>query len=163
MVRVDDRGHYKVFVSYSTKDIIWVEYLKDTIKTLPIDVFIADKSIQYGESIPNKISQYIKNSDLFLLIWTENSKDSSWVNQEIGKASENNVEILPIVLSKNLSLTGFIQNLKYVSLYGENKFKIGKFIREKITIKEEKKRKDLLKTLGVGAFLLYLLSNEEEE
>ena len=80
--------NYNIFISYSEKDIKFIERLMIILKKIKIlnkDINVNifwDKNINYGENIPVRILQEIKNSDLFLLVWSENSNYSSWIIQE---------------------------------------------------------------------------------
>ncbi len=163
---------YNIFISYSEKDVVWVEYLQNRLSKLPINIFFAKKNISYGENIPYKILDAIKKSDLFILVWSKNSSKSNWVNQEIGVAINNKIKILPLILN-DISLKGFLHNLKGVTLYDKKKHPILSYIRDEVNykkyLKEEKVKEDrnnLIK-LGLGGFFLYLLSqnnnNSEEE
>lgn len=105
---------FKVFISYSTKDLPIVDKIKNLVQNSDVEVFVAEYSVLPSESLSVSIEQAIKSCDLFVLIWSKNSQESSWVPQEIGIAKAIGKRILPIVLNPNLPLPGFIRDLKYL-------------------------------------------------
>jgi len=108
---------YKVFVSYSTNDFPIVDHVQSLLASPEVDVFVADYSVSPSEPLGETILQALRSCDLFILLWSRNSKASEWVSQEIGVAIDQNKTILPIVLEDGLKLPGFISNLKYLPAY----------------------------------------------
>ena len=110
---------FKLFVSYSSLDSDAVEQLKKQLSGTSIEVFIAEQSVQPCQELAATISHSINECDLFVVLWSENAKDSDWVSQEIGIAGAHRKSILPLVLSEGLNLPGFISGLKYLSIFKE--------------------------------------------
>jgi hypothetical protein len=96
---------YKVFISYSTKDIPNVES------------FVSEYAVTPGAPLAPTIRNAILECDLFVLLWSKNAEASEWVSQEIGIAHGRQKPILPFVLEKGLSLPGFIKELRYVAAF----------------------------------------------
>ncbi|TKB23482.1 toll/interleukin-1 receptor domain-containing protein [Desulfopila sp. IMCC35006] len=160
--------HFNIFVSYSTLDLPHVELLEKQLKNTFINVFVAEHSVKPSEDLSKKIENAIRQSDLFVLLWSKNAKESEWVSQEIGKATAFNKTILPLVLDKGLKLPAFISELKYIPVYKDASAALiqAKAIAdEQCSIKfaklqEDKKKKDqeLLIKLGLGGALLWLFN-----
>lgn len=160
---------FKLFISYATRDLSQVDMLQQQLQGTPIEVFVAEHSVRASEELAPKISVAIAECDLFVVLWSENAKASDWVSQEIGRASALGKKILPLVLSDSVSLPGFIQNLKYLSVH---KDPAGSLQSARILIVEEyhkkealiaqaakeKSEKDALALMGIGAFLLWVFS-----
>ena len=108
---------FKVFVSYSTKDLDHVEALRAQLANTPLKLFVAEHSVIPGEDLSSKIKSSISTCDLFVLVWSKNAKESGWVSQEIGQASAFNKQILPLVLDEEHAPEGFVSNLKYIQAY----------------------------------------------
>lgn len=108
---------FKVFVSYSTKDLDHVEALRAQLANTPLKLFVAEHSVIPGEDLSSKIKASISGCDLFVLVWSKNAKESGWVSQEIGQASAFNKQILPLVLDEEHAPEGFVSNLKYIQAY----------------------------------------------
>ena len=154
---------YKVFISYSTKDLTIVNHVKKTLSSDEIEVFVAEYSTQPGTDLSRDIQNAIFNCDLFLVIWSENSKTSEWVQQEIGIATAHDKYILPVVLNKSLKLPAFISNLKYLdsSMDIEKALKkIKKIVFPKVKIKQ--KRQGFV-WMAIAAAVLYILSKSDDE
>jgi hypothetical protein len=161
---------FKIFVSYSTHDLKQVELLRNQLKDTSIEIFVAEHSISPSQELAPTISKSISECDLFVVLWSKNAQESEWVSQEIGKAHALNKKILPLVLSKGLKLPGFINNLKYLSIYEEKKDPlvaaqnviIESYNNKKSQLAKaeaaKQKDKDALVVMGTGAFLLWALS-----
>ncbi len=161
---------FKIFISYSTHDLIQVEFLKQQLVDTPIEVFIAEYSIQPSEDLESKITSAIKGCDLFVVLWSSNAENSKWVSQEIGHAKAFNKTILPLVLHENIVLPGFVSNLKYLPIYQDpdTQLKQAKNIiidlyskkSDELAKQEARKQKDKeqLFLVGAGLFLLWASS-----
>lgn len=108
---------YKVFISYSTKDLHIAEWAKRSLSIAGVEVFLAEYSVLPSARLNLEIELALRNCDLFVLLWTRNSKASDYVPQEIGIARGCNRTILPIVLEPGLSVPGFVSDLKYIPAY----------------------------------------------
>lgn len=151
---------YKVFISYSTKDLPVVEHVKALLQHSSVEVFVAEYSVAPGKSLPAEIITAIKNCNLFILLWSTNSKESEWVPQEIGIAASDKKPILPIVLHPDISLPGFIKELKYLPVYKNPEGALS-WLRANVFEQAQKKEQtDGLVWLGLGAAVLWLLSQK---
>lgn len=159
----------RVFVSYSTKDLADVEALRASLAGSPIEIFVAENSVKPSESLASEIKSAIRVCDLFVVVWSNNAKNSDWVSQEVGQAVALKKPVLPIVLEGSMGLPGFISDLKYISSEGDRKGAIEqacKVIAEQYDKKrsaeaEAQKRKaesDAKFWLGAGALALWLFS-----
>lgn len=151
---------YKVFISYSTKDLPIVEHVRSLLQHSSIEVFVAEYSIAPGQSLPAEIITAIKNCNLFILLWSKNSKESEWVPQEIGIATSEKKPILPAVLHPDISLPGFIRELKYLPVY-KNPEDALSWLRANVFERAQKKEQtDGLVWLCLGAAVIWLLSQK---
>jgi len=158
---------FKIFVSYSTKDLTQVELLKNQLVGTTIEVFIAEHSIQASQELAPTISKAIMECDLFVVLWSNNAKNSDWVSQEIGRADTLKKTILPLVLDDGLNLPGFISRLKYIPVYKDENTSLSqarkiivnayesKKEQQKVAHEKKKKDSDTLVLMGIGAFLLW--------
>jgi hypothetical protein len=162
---------FNIFVSYSTKDLPQVELLRQQLQSTPISVFVAEHSVLPSEELASKISSAILECDLFVLLWSSNAKESDWVPQEIGRAMALNKSILPLVLTENIALPGFLQGLKYLAIHTNPAESIAKArdiilnayntktkYELQLSEQKEKKDKDALALMGISAFLLWAFS-----
>jgi hypothetical protein len=151
--------NYSVFISYSTKDLGIVTYVKNLLENYSIKVYVAEYTAPPGVDLTNHIKDSINSCDLFILLWSSNSKKSEWVTQEIALANANNKPIIPVVLEPNLELPVFIKNLKYLEAY-TNPQQAFEYLRRYVYEAADKKsRVDGLVMLGLGTAFLYLLTS----
>ncbi len=108
---------YSVFISYSTKDLHVVNHVRAALSLPGVNVFIAEYSVSPSAPLNAFIEMAIRSCDLFVLLWSRNSRASDYVPQEIGIARGCGRTILPIVLEEGLSVPGFISELKYLPAY----------------------------------------------
>lgn len=115
----------KVFVSYSSKDMLTVTQIAEELEALNIDVFVAEHSIKPGENLNDSIIKSIKESDMFVLLWGRNASESDYVKQEIGIARGSDKQIIPFVINEGIALPEFIRDIKYIRAYEntDNAFK----------------------------------------
>ena len=113
---------YKIFISYSTNDFLIVKQLGELLTNSAVEVFIAEYSVSPGNQLNETIVTAIKKCNMFILLWSQSSKSSEYVSQEIGIARGDNKLILPIILEDGLQLPGFIKGLKYLSISADVKY-----------------------------------------
>lgn len=105
----------KVFISHSTYDIKIVNILAQYLNANGIYAYIADRDRQIGKPISRKIRENINNSNFFLVLYTRKSKDSAYVNQEIGLWNNTFRDecIVPLV-EKGINPQGLLAGLEYI-------------------------------------------------
>ncbi len=134
---------FNIFISYSSRELPLVDLIRRSLSDIEAKVFIAEHSVLPGESLPAKILDAIGRCNLFILLWSRNSKESEWVNQEIGVARANGKPILPIMLEPGLRLPALLGDLKYLSVYEKPQAAL-EWLRENVIGRLTKKRQDEL-------------------
>ena len=152
---------YRVFVSYSTRDIARANQLSDLIRRAGAEPYVAEYATAPGTPLSTAIIQAIKTCDLFVLLWSTDARHSEWVPQEIGMAKGAGKPIMPVVLHPGLSLPGFISDLKYLALYQDPSAALV-WIQEHVFSRARRKEQtEAWVTLGVGAAILLALSQND--
>ncbi|WP_435099365.1 TIR domain-containing protein [Halarchaeum sp. P4] len=100
----------QVFVSHAEADLDDVKRVLSPIQNLLFDLTIAISEPEAGR-IPATVMKQISNSDVFIPVLTHNSKDSQWVNQEIGYATSQRPTIIPLFEDDSM-LKGLIGDYK---------------------------------------------------
>ena len=95
---------YSCFISYSTKDDEFAKRLHSKLREVNARVWFAPEDIKGGEKLIDQIERAIQVHDRLLLVLSENSLRSSWVETEIRKAietekRENRRKLFPISLT----------------------------------------------------------------
>lgn len=151
-----------MFISHSVTDYENVEELADVLESYRIEPYIAERDIQYGGFLSEKIKINIDNSDAVLVIWTNNSRHSDWVNQEIGYAERAGKQIIPLV-EKGVKVKGFLEGREYVDMnpYSmiETMEDIGEYFDDYKIEKEQMEALAVIGGLAVGILGLSALSN----
>ena len=91
-------GH--IFISYSHKDKEYVHKLAEVLQAESFEVWIDDR-IDYGTRWPLVIENAIDSCDAFILVASNNSHVSEWVQNELVRAQRLQKQIFPLLLSGN--------------------------------------------------------------
>ena len=151
---------FKVFVSYSTNDFPIVERVRRLLSSPEVEVFIAEYSVEPSQPLSQEMINGIRACDLFILLWSRNSKSSEWVPQEIGIARGVDKTILPIVLEDGLSLPAFIRDIKYLSAY-RNPAESYLWLQQNIFNRaKEKRQQNALVLLGLAGMFVWLINQK---
>jgi len=91
----------KIFVSYSHQDREFVDWLVLKLRHNGIDVWWDANELAVGDYIKDKIREGISVSSAFIIILSEHSSKSKWVQYELNSAllynaTKNNIKIIPI-------------------------------------------------------------------
>jgi hypothetical protein len=87
-----------IFISYGHKDKDYVHRLQEALQNEGFDVWIDDR-IDYGDEWPIVIQEKLDACDAFILVATENSFKSKWVQKEVTRAQRINKPFFPLLLS----------------------------------------------------------------
>ena len=87
----------KVFISYSRRDIAFVDRLQTALDARGIEVFVDRDDIEKGESWWLRIQQLILASDTIIFVLSRDSASSSICQQEVDFAESLNKRFVPIV------------------------------------------------------------------
>lgn len=159
---------FKIFVSYSTKDIVKIKPILQQIQTIKdTKFFFADETLNPGDQISQRIIGYISNCDVFILFYSEFARYSTYVQHEIGVAKANNKIIIPILLDASKP-DGMLQGINYLNFYDEIKKqqefeRLYNFIVQNVQSKNQKSMLSWLVAFGVGYMLLKSDDGQYEE
>ena len=103
---------YKVFISYSTQDLPYVNATKAYLESFGIKTFVAQYDIPPGANIGEDVGKAINASDAFLVLWSGNARQSGWVQSEIGVARQAGKLIVPVLLHTNIEPPAFLPGIK---------------------------------------------------
>src|SRR5271157_4164134 len=83
---------YSCFISYSTKDQEFADRLYADLQAKGVRCWFAPHDIKGGRKLHEQIDEAIRLHDRLLLILSEHSMSSEWVNTEIAKARKREVK-----------------------------------------------------------------------
>ncbi len=104
-------GH--IFISYSHKDKVYAHTLAEALEARGFDAWI-DHDIDYGASWPTTIRDKLDACDAFIVIVSENSSTSEWVQNEVTRAKRKRKPIFPLLLSGESWLS--LETTQYVDV-----------------------------------------------
>lgn len=89
---------YDVFISYSSKDVLIAEKVCQALECKGITCWMAPKSLEPGKSYASEIVRGIKNSQIFVLVFSSNSNMSQHVMNEVDVAFNSHKRIVPFMI-----------------------------------------------------------------
>jgi hypothetical protein len=96
-----------IFISYSSKDRPWVERFAKTLETHGWSVWW-DRQIPTGGSFNAVIRQELRAASCAIVVWSEQSVESEWVQAEADEARKQE-KYLPIRIDESAIPLGFTQ------------------------------------------------------
>jgi hypothetical protein len=98
---------YTCFISYSSKNQIFAERLYVDLQSRGVRCWFAPEDLKTGDKIRPRIDESIRLYDKLLLVLSEHSVASQWVEQEVETAlakerKENQTVLFPIRLDKTV-------------------------------------------------------------
>ena len=93
---------YNVFISYSSKNTTIAQEICNELEKNDIKCWIAPRDIPVGAKYSSVITRAIKESIVVVLIFSEQSAKSSWVESEINIAFTNEKPIIPYKIDTSL-------------------------------------------------------------
>lgn len=93
---ISEERQPRIFISGSYKNIEFVRQIGEIAKQIGFEVWFAETQISAGDRIIDTVSKAIDETDYFVVILSEESSDSPWVQFEIGRALGAHKKILPI-------------------------------------------------------------------
>ena len=108
---------FNVFISYSTKDSVTARQLYTYLSQIQgTSVFLSESKLIVGQLAEYLITK-IKECDLFIVLYSKNSENSNYVQQEIGAAKGNNKIIVPILLDEESKPDAMLKGISYITIY----------------------------------------------
>lgn len=151
---------YQVFISYSADDFPIVDRVKRLLESEDVKVFVAEYSVEPGQPLADSIKEGIRQSDLFVLLWSRHSEASDWVPQEIGIAKDADKPIIPVVLEEDVNPPAFVRDLKYLPAYRDPGEALS-WLRQNVLARASKKQRERgMALMGLGALVVWLFSQD---
>jgi len=150
-----------IFLSYSNNDTQSASDILQRFKRIPnVDVFLAKENVVAG-NLADGITSKIKACDIFIVLYSKNSHNSQYVQNEIGVAKGSDKVILILSLD-DTKPTAMLQGITYYPLYNSDVANLAtKYIEQKA---KEKASFELLivvgALLGLGYSLHLLFKNK---
>lgn len=109
----------QVFISYSRKDLTFVEQLASDLKMAGFEVWYDFSRLRGGERWISEIQKAIKNSQCVIVVLSPDSVGSVWVEREFLLSSNLKRKIIPL-LYRECELPLNYLDLNYIDVQGDN-------------------------------------------
>jgi hypothetical protein len=109
----------QVFISYSRKDLAFVERLAKDLQAAGLQVWYDLSGLEGGTRWGREIQNAIKESEIFVVVLSPNSIDSEWVEKEFMYANSLKKKIIPLLFQPCETPMWFI-NLHFIDVQGTN-------------------------------------------
>lgn len=134
----------QVFISYSRKDLRFVEKLAADLQQAGYDVWYDLSDIEGGDRWAIEIQTAIDHCDVCITVISSNSIVSEWVEKEFLYASNMGKKVIPVLLEWT-TLPLWLMNIHYIDVRGRNYQ--GNFPRLRVAIDEEEKPVPILESV----------------
>ncbi|MDA3883993.1 MAG: toll/interleukin-1 receptor domain-containing protein [Candidatus Delongbacteria bacterium] len=107
----------RIFISYSSQDSKFADRLAQDLGKMGVNLFYAKWMIKVGDSIVEKINTALLSHDILLVILSNSSVNSHWVNRELNSSlmrqlNKQNIRIFPVLL-KSCVIPPLLADIKY--------------------------------------------------
>lgn len=112
-----------VFISHSSKDEKIANEICNSFESNGIKCWIAPRDIAPGSDWAESINNAIKNSSVMVLVFSENSNNSTQVAKELNLAISNNLVILPFKIDQSSptgSMEYYLSDTHWLQASGDN-------------------------------------------
>lgn len=112
-----------VFISHSSKDEIIANEICESFERNGIKCWIAPRDISPGSDWAESINTAIKNSSVMVLVFSENSNNSTQVAKELNLAINNKLVILPFKIDQTTptgSMEYYLSDTHWLQVSGQN-------------------------------------------
>jgi hypothetical protein len=107
----------RIFISYSRQDAAIMRRLEQQLKAAGAEVWVDHAGIRSGDNLPKRISDALEWCNILLLLWSESSRKSKWVEKEWTNAEALDRLIIPCLLEKT-PLPGILTNKVFIDFRG---------------------------------------------
>jgi hypothetical protein len=118
---------FDVFLSYSSKDKIWVNRLKEALQNQGLKVWLDHDQIRPGELFAGVLERGLEESKAVALIVSPESMESGWVEEEYARVlslvqhKQQPLQLIPVILRK-AEIPGFLASRQWVDFREESLF-----------------------------------------
>ncbi len=109
----------QVFISYSRKDLVFVERLAKDVRAAGLEVWYDLSGLEVGTRWGKEIQNALQQSQYILVVLSPNSVESEWVEKEFLYANNLKRKIIPLLYSP-CNLPMWFINLHFIDVQGKN-------------------------------------------
>ena len=113
-------GHKQAYVLYSRQDSEAAQQVAQTLRAYGVEVWLDAESLS-GDDWQSQLIRGIQDSDIVVLLWSENAAKSSYFQRELQIAHRYQKPLAPVLLDKTpltAEVEYFVANLQHFDLSG---------------------------------------------
>lgn len=107
---------YRVFTCYPQEHLDWATRLQGLLSDVGVEVFVAEHDVPPSDGLSDRISEAVKQCDLFALLWCGHANRSKYVHKELFLARSEEKKILPVALNPGVPLPDELGDTKYLDV-----------------------------------------------
>ena len=124
-------GHKSVFISYSSRDLVEVNIVVKALEDAGISYWKAPDMIPAGSNYAREIPKAICDCDVFLVLISQSSQESIWVEKEIDCAVNYRKTVVPLRISDcdlNQMFKFYLNNVQTINYLGNKNMSLKKLV-----------------------------------
>jgi hypothetical protein len=117
---MSDIEQARIFVSYASEDDEFAQTLVAALRNANMDPFMfLEDNIPAGLDYRIVLQEMLNGADFIVLLWSDNAKKSSWINDEIVFAKQRRKMILPVLLDGAKELPSALKHTQAIRAYAD--------------------------------------------
>ncbi len=112
-----------IFIAYNSKDRVFARFIYQSLlmqRWADIEIFMDEFSVKSGEDFKEKCLSEAKNANLGIIILSEHTQESEYVQQEVGILLSKDIPKIYIALSEDYKIPpGYEKTTQSFPLYDE--------------------------------------------
>jgi hypothetical protein len=156
-----------IFISHSSKDALWVEWLAKQIRLLGVRPYLAEHDPHAGLNLAAKVQREIAASSAMVVLLTSNSASAPYVHQEIGYALAHSKLVIPLVQEQmGEAALAMLQGLEYIPFdFQRPQLGAARLLQEIQGLlqrwRQQQARDEMIVVLAVAALLVVAIASSQ--
>ncbi|WP_298501150.1 toll/interleukin-1 receptor domain-containing protein [uncultured Methanobrevibacter sp.] len=138
---------HDIFISYSTKDKQTADAICHVLEQNGLKCWIAPRNIASGENYAKEIMDGLKAAKIVVLVFSKNSQESEFVNNEIDAAFRNNKSIISFKIDETLpenKMEFFLKNKHWLEAYPNPESVFERLVKDALRLCDEEYNKQIV-------------------
>lgn len=138
---------HDIFISYSTKDKQTADAICHVLEQNGLKCWIAPRNIASGKNYAQQIMDGLISAKIVVLVFSKNSQESEFVNNEIDVAFRNNKSIISFKIDETLpenKMEFFLKNKHWLEAYPNPESVFETLVKDALRLCDEEYNKQII-------------------
>lgn len=138
---------HDIFISYSTKDKQTADAICHVLEQNGLKCWIAPRNIASGKNYAQEIMDGLKAAKIVVLVFSKNSQESEFVNNEIDAAFRNNKSIISFKIDETMPenrMEFFLKNKHWLEAYPNPESVFETLVKDALRLCDEEYNKQIV-------------------